>query len=100
MAALQPGALTAQSEAGDEWQVACAASLQPGRAAERYYITERWFEVVAALQLKAGQTVCLAVLSPNRLLVSRQGEPHFSAAAAQGPPDPWPLTVILTEYPI
>jgi hypothetical protein len=97
MAGMQPGALTLVSEAGAEWQswlrkrnlFNCESSFM------RFKMS--WSAVVAALQLEAGQNICLAALSPSRLLVSRQGEPHFSAAASQGPPDPWPLTVLLSQ---
>ena len=59
-------------------------------------LQKAWPPVAAALQLEPGQTICLAALSPSRLLISREGEPHFSAAASQEPPDLWPLRLHLT----
>ena len=91
---MQPGPLTVESEAGDKWQ----SNLYLYSASRSIFcIKKAWSLVVAALQLEAGQTICLAALGPSRLLISRQGEPHFSAAASQGPPDPWPLTVRLSQ---
>ena len=81
MAGMQPGPLTVESEAGDKWQ-SNLSDFNPNGGSFR--IRKGWPLVVAALQLEAGRTICLAALSPSRLLVSRQGEPHFSAAASSG----------------
>lgn len=53
--------------------------------------------MVDALRLEVRETVGVIALGPRRLLISRQGELHFRAVAVHGPPDPWPLTVRLTE---
>ena len=100
MAEMQQGSLTLESEAGAEWQSLLRKHNNLASKACVTRIRKAWPLVVAALQLEAGQTICLAALSPSRLLVSRQGEPHFSAAASQGPPDPWPLTVLLNQTSI
>ena len=94
---MQPGPVIVEIEAGGDWQ-SCLYGHSSSHA--HYCISKGRSAAAAGLQLEAGQTICLAALSPSRLLVSRQGEPHFSAAASQGPPDPWPLTVRLNQSSI
>lgn len=50
------------------------------------------------MKLQAGQSICLAARGPSRLLVSRQGEPHFRAAVGQGLLKPWPLITMLSQW--
>ena len=93
MVGMQPGMLTVESEAGGTWQATSSRYFSKNTSQFRV----EWAAVVAALQLEAGQTICLAALSPSRLLISRPGEPHYRLAAVQGPPDPWPLAVRLSQ---
>lgn len=95
-AGMQPGPMTVRSEAGDEWESSMATSSRSGKRGIDYRLHKHMRAVVSELELEAGQTVCLAALSASRLLISREGEPHFAAAAAQGIMDAWPLTVLLT----
>lgn len=97
MANMLPGPITVVSEAGDEWESNLLQMASSGRAGIRHKVYRGWFEVADALQLQPGQSVCLAALSVNRLLISLPTEPHFIAATEQGPPDPWPLAVRLSQ---
>ena len=94
MAGWQPGPLTLESEGGDVWQ---SNLISHTTRTHQYHVSKGWLSLVVALQLRLGDAVCLAARSPSRLLISSQGEPHFRAAARKGPPDPWPLTVLLTR---
>ena len=90
---MQPGPLTVEGEDGGAWRTGLYC---PYNGRYERIISSGWSEVAAALQLEAGQVVCLAARSPSRLLISRQMEPHFSAAAKQGPPtplSPWPASI-------
>ena len=94
MAGMQPGPLTLEIEGGDVWQ-SNLTSNSP--RTHKLQISKGWLSLVDSLQLGLGEAVCLAARSPSRLLISRRGEPHFCSAARKGPPDPWPLTVLLTH---
>ena len=97
MARMQPGPLTVANEAGNEWRTHLRQYSESG-VHEGYNVFRGWRAIVAALQLEAGQSICLAAPSPSRLLISRQGEPHFMlAVAAQGFLGPWPLNLRLSE---
>lgn len=97
MAGMQSGPVIVKSEDGSEWQTVMRQCSRPGSNAIFYCICKGWPVAVTALQLDVGDIICLAALGSGGLLVSRCGEPHFSAAVRQGLPDPWPLTVALTH---
>ena len=95
-AGMEPGAVTVESEEGDVWQSVLSRNSRADLPTGHFRLCKAWRTVVQDLRLEAGQTICLAAVSPRCLLVSRRGEPHFSAAASQGPAQPWPLTLTLT----
>lgn len=90
-AGMQPGVVTVQSETGRTWQTHMTCE-KIGGALTQNVLSEGWRAVAAALQLEEGQSVCLAAITPSRLVVSREGEPHNNAA------QPWPFKLLLTQY--
>lgn len=96
MGGLQAGPVTVKGEHGGEWPTNLRQCSRPNSDVSFYCLCRGWPLVVKALQLQAGQSICLAALGGGMLLISRQGEPHFSAALRQGLPNSWPLTVEMT----
>lgn len=80
---MQPGPVAMESETGDSWQCRLDSYTSKSGVGSRHRLWNGWQAVVAALQLVASQTVSLTALSPSRLLISREGETHFRAAARQ-----------------
>ena len=81
---MQAGQIAIENEGEGKWPSVLVYASREGSGGVQHKVFKGWAAVVAALQLGAGQSICLAARSPTRLLVSRQGEPHFRAAAAQG----------------
>ena len=90
-ARLQPGPISLESEGGGVWQAVMRVY------ASACYISTGLSDVAAALKLKEGDTICVVMRSPNRLLISKRGEPHFEAAADRGLLGRWPLTVTIAS---
>ena len=92
---LRAGRLAVEGAGGQQWLVTMCTHVG-AHDSVMHWVSEGWPAVVAALQLEAGQNVCLAVLDSSRLLVSRRGEPHFrTTMALLDPktlrPTPWKL---------